>query len=121
MIPSAEKDAQRAAAAERAGAASLRTLRGALACARALLDELDLLLSSGPADAAARGVVLQTADELVRIAGALKWWVTSAGEQPAERRGILIADATPGRGEGLEDPSWRNDPGGIHAERPRSS
>ena len=43
-----------------------------LACARALLDELDSLEASSPSDA--RAVVLQIAEELVRTAQALRAW-----------------------------------------------
>jgi hypothetical protein len=46
-----------------------------------LIDELDWVIGSGGVDRTARDVALQTADELVRIAGALRSWATSKTER----------------------------------------
>ncbi len=61
---------------EPTAAVSLRTLRVGMACARALLDEVEVLLSAGARDAPVREVVLQTAEELAAIAAALRSWGT---------------------------------------------
>jgi len=58
-------------ASERPGESPRRRLRSALACARTLIDELDSLTGSGPVDEAGCDVVLQIADELLRIASQL--------------------------------------------------
>lgn len=48
-----------------------RSLRTELACARALLDELESLIASGSANAPLADLAQQLAEELVRVAGRL--------------------------------------------------
>lgn len=54
------------------------TVRTELACARALLDELEAQLASGNANGGSRDLASQAADELMRVARTMKRWAALA-------------------------------------------
>ncbi len=57
---------------------SPRAVRTELACARALLDELEARFASGNAAAVSRDLAAQAAEELTRVARMMKGWAALA-------------------------------------------
>jgi hypothetical protein len=57
---------------------SPRAVRTELACARALLDELEARFALGNAGAGSRNLAAQAADELTRVARTMKGWAALA-------------------------------------------
>ena len=77
----------------------VRSLRVAVACARALLDELDTELGEPGEDQTTRDVIAQVADERERVAKAMKRWAVNdleAVRTPSQRR-LRIGDMWPGQ------------------------
>ncbi len=58
---------------------SARAVRTELACARALLDELEARFAAGNVSAGSRDLAAQAADELARVARTMKGWAALAG------------------------------------------
>lgn len=72
-----------------------RTVRTELACARALLDELETVLDAQNEEQTRSDVVLQVADQLARVASTLKQSGTRRGDERAVRGGFMIIGSNP--------------------------
>lgn len=82
---------------EQKGQLTRRTVRSEVACARAMLDELESLV--GETDNGVRSdVVVQTADELCRVANVMKTWAERRASEDGREDG-RVAGREPVRPE----------------------
>ncbi|MDP9002956.1 MAG: hypothetical protein M3O46_22930 [Myxococcota bacterium] len=69
---------------------SHRIARTEVACARALLDQLETMLDTQNEEQTRCDVVLQVADQLARVASTMKQSGARRGDKPIVRGGVMV-------------------------------